>query len=222
LFSVNTDSFCQVQDLSCRTAPQVLRDEGLLQRIKHVEKLKALEDIDVSIKDGGVIYGPEVIESSCKIKYLDELLTFSHELMPRLQQAYEDERVTVVIGGDHAISMASVSAAAQFLKRTQGDEAELGLLWVDAHPDLEMPETSASGNLHGMPVAHLLGYGAPELCQLGGFQPKVKPENLIYIGLRDPSYSERALIKEKNITAFNSSDIEQLGIVEVCDHAFSY
>jgi arginase len=198
----------------CQDAPQVLREQGLIQRMRRLQR------VGISVTDGGNVTGPEHSESSSVPKHLSELVEFSHDLMSRLKQIYDSARVPVVIGGNHSISIPSVTSAAEFLKASQGKDAELGLIWIDAHPDLETPDSSGSGNIHGMAAAHLLGYGAEELCALGGFHPKIRPENIIFIGLRDSSFAERLFLKENNITAFTDSDIGELGINEVCKRAF--
>ena len=226
-------------------APRALREKGLLK------ELRWLKERGVRLIDGGDVHGPvpgdsgsadfrasdrgatdadstdsratdpRSSDSPAAPRHTAELVSFSHTLMEKLRGSYESGRVPVVIGGDHSISIPSVSAAAALLRETQGPEADLGLIWVDAHPDLEMPETSSSGDLHAMAVSHLLGYGVEELSHLGGFSPKVKPANLILIGLRDVLPEERAIIREKRITAYAGTDVERLGITHICEQAFS-
>src|SRR4028119_2119392 len=113
----------------CQDAPQVFREQGLIHRMKRLQR------VGVSVADGGDVIGPEHSESASVPKHLSELVEFSHDLMSRLKQIYDSGRVPVVIGGNHSISIPSVSSAAEFLKATQGKDAELGLLWIDAHPD---------------------------------------------------------------------------------------
>ncbi len=199
----------------CRTAPQILREQGLITRMRR------LANRGVTVIDGGDIVGRGHGDAAPTPKYMHELLAFSDDLMARLQQVYVAGGRPVIIGGDHAIAIPSVSAAASYLAHAQGSAAELGLIWVDAHADLETPETSGSGNIHGMAAAALLGYGADALCTLAGFRPKVKPQNMVYIGLRDTGFAERALIRAHSIPTFTASDIEKLGIDTVCEHAFA-
>jgi arginase len=200
----------------CAKAPSSLRENGLASR------LRWLRQRGVCVTDGGDVEGPSNGDSGARPKNLPQLLSFAEKLMARLGQSYESGRVPVVIGGDHSISVPSVSAAACFLKATCGADAELGLVWVDAHPDLETLQTTPSGDLHGMSVAHLLGYGAKELSHLGGFGPKLSPRGLIFIGLRDVLAEEKAIIDEHGITAFTANDVEKLGIAEVCERAFAF
>jgi arginase len=141
--------------------------------------------------------------------------------MTRLEQSYDSGHLPILIGGDHSVSIPSVSAAAKHLRKRVGSSADLGLVWVDAHPDLEVPETTRSGDLHGTPVAHLLGYGDPTLSQLGGFAPKLHPRNVVLIGLRDVMIAEREIIKERGIRAYSASDVEREGIAEICGSAFA-
>jgi arginase len=125
-----------------------------------------------------------------------------------------------VLGGDHSISIATVSTVAGWLRESRDPSSSLGLLWVDAHPDLETPDTDSTNDLNAMAAAHLLDRGVPDLRALRGFAPKVKPENLIYIGLRDVVSEEREAIQEMGITAYTASDVEKQGIVKVCEGAF--
>lgn len=199
----------------CGAAPQILRDQGLSARMTRLAKQ------GVIAVDGGDIVGPASGDATTTPRYMDELLAFSDDLMARLAQVYRAGRRPVVIGGDHAVAIPSVSAAASYLRHEQGPTAALGLIWVDAHADLETPETSGSGNIHGMAAAALLGYGAEALCTLAGFRPKLHPQNLVYIGLRDTGFAERALIRAHSIPTFTASDIEKLGIATVCERAFA-
>jgi len=193
----------------CALAPKAIRDKGLLRR------LLELKELGVCVTDGGDEEQPEASNTLTTPKNLHELLAFSGSLMERLRRTYQADRIPVVIGGDHAISIPSVSAAAAF------SEEPLGLLWGDAHPDLDTPESWPDGDLHGMSVAHLLGFGHERLCKLGGRYPKLKPEHVVFIGLRDVSSSEKPVMREHNFEAYTFTDIERLGIVEVCQRAFS-
>jgi arginase len=118
-------------------------------------------------------------------------------------------QLPVTLGGDHSISMATVAAA------VKGPAACSGVLWLDAHADLNTPETSPSGNIHGMPLAHLLGYGSAELRGIWGGGAVLRPEQLAYIGLRSLDPAERELISELGIRAWTMKDIDRLGIARV-------
>jgi arginase len=115
-----------------------------------------------------------------------------------------------------------VSAAAAFSRDSGTKAGKLGLIWVDAHPDLETPNSTPSRDLHGMSVAVLLGLGAPELVRLGGFSPKVRAENVAFIGLRDILRAERELIESLGMVAYTATDVERFGIAEICERVFRY
>jgi arginase len=195
-------------------APAALRERRLLSR------LEKLERFGVSVADGGDVGSPPAREAGGKPAHVPELIEFGRRLMARLEEVYGAGRTPVVLGGDHSISIPSVSAAAAALRRTHGEDARLGLLWVDAHADMETPEASPDGDLHGMPVAHLLGDGIDELCDLGGFRPKVRPEDVSLVCLRDVMACENELIRKLGIEAYTFTDVGRLGIVEVCERAF--
>ena len=122
----------------------------------------------------------------------------------------------LVIGGDHSLAAGSVAGTATALaERGQ----RVGVIWLDAHADLNTPETSLSGNVHGMPVAHLLGLGAARLSHLASVYPAVLPEHLVYVGLRDLDDAEKAVIKSRGLYAFTMRDIDERGLRSVMDEA---
>ncbi len=124
----------------------------------------------------------------------------------------------LVLGGDHSLAAGSVAGVATALH--ERDE-RLGLIWLDAHADLNTPSTSLSGNVHGMPVAHLLGLGDSRLSRLSTQFPAIRPEHLVYVGLRDLDAAEKALIVELGIHAFTMRDIDERGLRAVMDDAVS-
>lgn len=113
----------------------------------------------------------------------------------------------VAVGGDHSLSMGTVPGAAR------GRRA--GLVWVDAHTDFNTPATSPSGNVHGMPVAHLLGLGDPALAGIGGPGPAVRPEDVVMIGIRSVDARERDLLREHGVTVFTMKELDRLGVASV-------
>ena len=190
----------------CADAPDGLRKCGLMHRVKWLGK-QGIAGID-----GGNVASPDGDAYPATVQFCEDLNL-------RLEQSYAQGHTPVVIGGDHSISMGSVSAAAAFLRKAKGPSARLGLIWVDAHPDLETPQSTSSGNLHGTAAAHLLGFGDDDLAGIGGFSPKVLPGDLVYIALRDTSLAERTLIRENGITAFTMTDVVRHGIGNICEKA---
>ena len=195
-------------------APDALRASGL------TALLNSLERRGIRAQDLGDVAAPSRGDARSNPKNMAQLVEYSHELMQKLAGIYEAGACPIVLGGDHSISIPSVSAAASFARASGG--GELGLIWVDAHPDLETPDTTPSGNLHGMPMAVLMGLGAPELVELGGFSPKVRPENVAFVGLSDVLQCERDLIESRGMIAYTATDIARFGIAEICDRVFGH
>ena len=127
------------------------------------------------------------------------------------RQAIADGAVPLVLGGDHSIAVGTIGGASR--------EHRTGVLWIDAHGDFNTPETSPSGNLHGMPLAALCGHGAPELVHLGRPGPKLRPEDIVLFGVRDLDPGERALIQETGVTVCTMRQIDERGIADLAARA---
>lgn len=153
-------------------------------------------------------------ESNARFK--DEILSVCVQLAARTRDVLALGETPLIIGGDHSIAMGTVSGISAHYRQ---DSRKLGLIWFDAHGDMNLPETSPSGNIHGMPLAHLLGYGDPQLASILGANPAVAPENVALIGIRDIDRVEREFINRSGITAFTMRDIDQLGMSEVSRRA---
>ncbi len=121
-------------------------------------------------------------------------------------------RVPIVLGGDHSIAMGSVAGVARHY-RERGEK--LGLVWFDAHGDMNLPSTTPSGNVHGMGLAHILGQGDPDLAAAGGLRGKVAPENVCLIGARDFDPGERGVVAKSGIHVFTMKEVDRLGAAEV-------
>jgi arginase len=122
----------------------------------------------------------------------------------------------MVLGGDHSIAMGTVSGVSAHYR--DRDES-IGLIWFDAHGDMNIPGISPSGNIHGMPLAHLLGRGDTDLMNIMGFAPKVRPENVAIIGLRSLDSGERKIIRDSRIKALTMRDIDERGMASVAAEA---
>jgi arginase len=149
-------------------------------------------------------------------RFKDEILEVCEKLAEATLAVLESGMTPLVIGGDHSIAMGTVSGASAFFRK---QEKRLGLLWFDAHGDMNLPGTSPSGNIHGMPLAHLLGKGDSDLSTILGAHPAVAPENVALIGIRDIDDVERDIINESGISAFTMHDIDKLGMGEVARRA---
>jgi arginase len=124
--------------------------------------------------------------------------------------------VPLVLGGDHSVAAGTVSGVAEFYRR---DNKKIGLLWIDAHSDVNTPESSPSGNVHGMPLAALMGLGPSDLGKIYDFSPKVQPENCVLVGVRDIDDTERENIRRAGIEVFTMRDIDERGMRTVMEEA---
>ncbi len=151
-----------------------------------------------------------------KARFKDEILSVCVQLAEQTKDILDSGETPLVIGGDHSIAMGTVSGASAHFRQ---EGKKVGLIWFDAHGDMNLPETTPSGNIHGMPLAHLLGYGDPQLSSILGADPAVAPENVALIGIRDIDRVEREFINKSGINAFTMRDIDQLGMSEVSRRA---
>jgi arginase len=190
--------------------PSAFRIAGLRRAISGLGyTISAETDIPVPIMETR-----QLADSHARFK--DEILSVCVQLAEQTRDILDSGETPLVIGGDHSIAMGTVSGVSAYF-RNQGKKA--GLIWFDAHGDMNLPETSPSGNIHGMPLAHLLGYGDAQLSGILGADPAVAPENVALIGIRDIDRVERDFINRSGITAFTMRDIDQLGMSEVSRRA---
>lgn len=150
-----------------------------------------------------------------KLRYLKEIKKINDELSNTVSNIMKEGRFPLVLGGDHSIAIGTIAGVASQKKN-------FGVIWLDAHGDLNTPETSPSGNIHGMPLAVNLGIGHPDLVNIMGFSPKVKPENVVLIGARDLDKGERELIKDRGIKVYTMHEIDKLGMANVMEEAIAY
>ncbi|MGI9271584.1 MAG: arginase [Woeseiaceae bacterium] len=149
-------------------------------------------------------------------RFKDEILAVCESLADVSQQSLGKGEFPLVIGGDHSIAMGTVAGVSAHFRETKQD---LGLIWFDAHGDMNLPGSSPSGNVHGMPLAHLLGHGDPDLSSILGYCPAVKPEHVVLIGIRDIDRVEREFIRESGVTAFTMRDIDEQGMSKIASKA---
>lgn len=153
-------------------------------------------------------------------KYLREMIASSDEIIKCLTEMLADDEFPVILGGDHAIAIPTFSAVANHYKRK---DLEIGLVWFDAHADINTPETSPSGNIHGMPLATLLGHGDAELVGLCGYSPKLNSKYFAHIGARDIDPGERSQIERLGLrdNFFTMSDIDRRGMAQCVEDALA-
>ena len=145
-------------------------------------------------------------------RFLDAITAACSQLADEVAQTVRAGSIPVTLGGDHSLAMGSVAGVATALAE-RGER--VGLIWLDAHSDIHTPDSSASGNVHGMPLAHLLGRGDPGLSSIASVTPAVRPENVVLMGLRDVDLPEREHIRDWGVTAFTMRDIDERGIAAV-------
>ncbi len=150
--------------------------------------------------------------------HLPEIAASCARIADLVAAALEQGKLPLILGGDHSISAGSVSGVAQYYQRR--NEA-IGIIWVDAHADMNTPATTPSGNVHGMPLASLIGDGPSELVNLCGFSPKVDPRNVALIGLRDVDTLEARHVKESGVRTFTMRDIDERGMPAVMQEAIA-
>jgi len=152
-------------------------------------------------------------------KYLPQIAAACERLGNMVANAMAEGKAPLVLGGDHSIAIGTVAGVAKhFRKKRQ----KIGLIWIDAHADMNTPQTSPSGNVHGMPLACCIGLGPPELTKLFGFAPKVEPANVSIVGLRDVDIMERAHVRESGVHAFTMRDIDERGLRAVMAQAIEH
>jgi len=178
-----------------------------------------LAELGYKVEDLGNVDAeqPErVAAGSGNARYLQQIADTCARLAKSVDSVLTRGRLPLVIGGDHSLSVGTVSGAAKSLRRRK---KSLGLLWIDAHPDMNTPETSPSGNVHGMPLACIIGMGPQKLTRLGGFAPKVDPKNVALVGIRDVDALEKPHVKNSGVRAFTMRDIDERGMRAVMEEA---
>jgi arginase len=156
-------------------------------------------------------------EGPARAKYLPQIALACKRLAAMVDRALTKKKIPLVLGGDHSVAVGTVAGVSRHFRRKK---QEIGLIWIDAHADMNTPETSPSGNVHGMPLACCVGIGPPELTNLLGYAPKVDPRKTALVGLRDVDALEKGHVRETGVRAFTMRDIDERGLRSVMDEAF--
>ena len=186
--------------------PSALRIAGV------TEKLVAL---GYTVLDSGDIdiTQPEVHKiDNPKLKYLRQITEACNSLAATVEIALDHDEFPMVLGGDHSMAIGTIAGIASHCRK---NKKRLGVIWIDAHADINTPETSPSGNIHGMPLAVSLGLGPDELTNVGGNFTKLAPHQLAIIGLRSIDEGERKLLKKLKIEAYTMSDLDKQGVPRI-------
>ena len=191
-----------------RLGPEALRIEGLTEK---------LADLGFTVEDSGNLdikndY-KNIMENN--LKNLDLTKEATEKLSSKVYETLEEDKFPLVIGGDHSLVLGSVKG---LLKKYDNP----GVIYFDAHADINTEKTSLSGNIHGMPMAFLIGEGSEKMRSVGNINKNLKPENIVYIGLRDVDPGERDYIKNLGIKAYAMEDIDKLGIQKVMEESIDY
>ena len=189
--------------------PSAIRYAGINEKLE--EFFEEIEDLgDIAIGRPKVAIDPD-----SKLRNLELIVEKSELLADKLDEVIKEGSFPLVLGGDHSIAIGTLTGVSKHYNN-------LGVIWYDAHGDLNTAETSPSGNIHGMPLAASLGLGHRSLTELGGYSPKVKPENVVIIGARSLDEGERKLIKEKGIRVYTMHEIDRLGMAQVMEETIAY
>ena len=192
--------------------PSAMRVAGLEAR---------LEAIGHIVEDAGniVVAIPEQKkEGAANAKYLKEITATCTKSADLVMKTLEEGKVPLILGGDHSVAAGSVSGVAEYYRRKK---QKIGLLWIDAHSDMNTPDSSPSGNVHGMPLASIMGLAPDDLANIYGFSPKVQPENCVLVGIRDVDSFEKENIRKSGVGVFTMRDIDERGMRAVMEDAIA-
>ena len=190
--------------------PSALRVAGLQSRLKQLGR---------QVEDAGNIPVRQAEEQHYgekSAKYLADIAETCKGLSETVRKTLDENLMPLVLGGDHSIA---VGTAAGVASHFQKESKRVGMIWLDAHGDMNTPETSPSGNVHGMPLAAIMGFGPPELTELAGAKPMIAPRNVAVVGVRDLDAKERRLVKESGVHVFTIRDVDERGMREVMTEA---
>ena len=190
--------------------PSAIRIADLEPRLESLgHKVTDFGDIDVQIPETQKV-------GAGKLKYKNAIMAACEQLRIEVERALGEGRMPLVLGGDHSIAIGSGAGASDHFARA-GEN--IGLIWCDAHGDANTPETTPSGNIHGMSLAVSMGVGDADLVNLGGRSPKVLPRNTVLIGIRDLDPGERETLKKSGVTVYTMRDVDERGMRDVVDEA---
>jgi arginase len=189
--------------------PSAIRCAGIFER---------LEQLNIEVEDlGDIIVGRpgNANKPGTNLKNLPLVAKGNTLLATRVDEIIEDGSFPLVLGGDHSIAIGTLAGVAKHYEN-------VGVIWYDAHGDLNTEDTSPSGNIHGMPLAVSIGIGHPDLINIHGSAPKVKPENIVIIGARSLDEGEKELIRDKGIKVFTMHEIDRMGMTRVMEECIDY
>ncbi len=193
--------------------PSAIRVAELQQRLGRLSYL---------VEDRGNV---EVVQAESRdagnphARYLPEIAETCRRLAAIVEKAAADGHFPLVLGGDHSLAVGSVSGVSRHYRK---QKQPIGLIWIDAHADMNTPESSMSGNIHGMPLACIIGRGPKELTHIFNYAPKVSPKNTVILALRDVDQLERQMVRESGVHIFTMRDIDERGLKPVMMDALRF
>jgi len=190
--------------------PSAIRLAGINER---------LTSLGYDVKDFGnvVVEQPESLPIGPQTaRYLPQITHTCGRLADLVETAAVEGDTPLVLGGDHSIAVGTVTGMSRFLRKR---DQKLGLIWIDAHADMNTPESSPSGNVHGMPLACCIGIGPLELTNMSDYMPKVDPANVALVGLRDVDRAEKPYVQSTGVQAFTMRSIDEQGLQSVIRQA---
>jgi arginase len=182
--------------------------------IRYARLQGALEELGYQVADLGnaVTPLPETVEKEEEMRHLAAVRDVCEEVAEQAEAMISEELFPIFLGGDHSIAIGTVSGVAKNFERT-------GVIWLDAHADFNTPQTSPSGNIHGMPLSVLTGHGHPDLVAIGGEGASVRTEDVVILGLRSVDLEERRLLKEAGIRVYTMKEVDAYGVASVVRRA---
>ncbi len=184
--------------------------------IRYARLQAVLEDLGYPVSDLGNagVPIPEVVGRKEEVKHLGVVRDVCAEVAGRAGAMVSEGLFPIFLGGDHSVALGTVSGVARALP-----EVRTGLIWLDAHADFNTPETSPSGNIHGMPLAALTGHGHPDLVGIGGQGATVRAEDVVIVGVRSVDSEERNLLREAGVRVYTMKEIDAYGVASVVRRA---
>lgn len=183
--------------------PSALRIAGIVEKLKNLGcRVVDHGDVPIKMRENLQVADP-------KLKYLEEIVRASRVLAGKVENALTRRRVPISIGGDHSMAIGSIAGVAAYCRRNRMTP---GVIWIDAHTDMNDETTTPSGNIHGMPLAVSLGLGKRRLTHLMGFAPKIDPKNCAMIGIRSIDPLEKEIIRKLELSVYTMADIDKKGI----------
>jgi arginase len=183
--------------------PSGLRIAGVADKLRSLGYV-VIDSGDIEIRAAEV---QEIADP--KLRYLPEIKHACTVLAENVKESLDKGEFPMVLGGDHSMAIGTIAGIAAHCRE---NNKRLGVLWIDAHADMNTPATSPSGNIHGMPLAVSMGLGSPELTSIGGDFQKLNPHQLVLIGLRSIDVGERKLIKDLKVEAYTMADLDKHGV----------